>query len=68
MARFLWCEEKGKKPIFFHNWIRDYPKVGETLCDYPYDAKRPVRYKITKELSEGEDYKHYEVERIEDGT
>ena len=68
MARFLMCEEKGGKPFFFHNWLRDYPKEGDTLCDFPYDAKRPVRYKITKELSEGDDYKHYEVERIGDDT
>jgi hypothetical protein len=48
--------------------MRDYPKVGDILCDCPYETMKSVRYKITKELSEGDDYKHYEVERIEDGT
>lgn len=62
------CEEKGGKPFFFHNWLRDYPKVGDTLCDFQYDADRSTRYKITKVISEGEDYKHYEVERIDNDT
>ena len=54
--------------MFFWNWLREYPKEGELLFRAHFDGTPTTRYKITKVLGEGPDYKHYQVERLKDGT
>ena len=68
MVRYLMAEEPGQKPMFFWNWLREYPKEGELLFRAHFDGTPTTRYKITKVLGEGPDYKHYQVERLKDGT